>query len=111
MSTDHNPDDSTAIGSDTAASTTDSPSPGTVAESENQSRAPPVADDPPRGATRSMGGTCPDCGGPMVSRLRTEFEERHDQRHAQLRLSAVCDDCSLWLEGKTPAVRLTVNEV
>lgn len=100
---------------DTAPASADdeahSPSIETSEEPESRSRAPPISDDPPRGATRSMGGTCPDCGGPMVSRLRAEYDRNSDRPMAQLRLQGVCDDCDLWLEGETPAIRLGVREI
>lgn len=88
------------------------PDPTTDADGlEAPPRRPPEADDPPRGATRSLGGYCPDCDAPMTTRLRADFTQPTDRPMAHLKVVAICDGCGTWLEGYLPAVRLTEKEV
>lgn len=87
--------------------------PSVTADSEDETkpRAPPIADDPPRGASRSLGGTCPECGGPMVTRLRAVYDHESARPMVELRVTGICDSCDHWLEGTTPQIRLSEREV
>lgn len=75
-----------------------------------RARAPPEPDSPPRGASRGLGGSCPECNGPMHSRLRAEYDGGR-RYTSQIKLVGVCDDCDLFLEGKTPAIRLLERDI
>lgn len=48
----------------------------------------------------------------MISRLRVEYEDEGDSTRlmAKLRLSGMCNECALWIEGKVPHVRMFEKE-
>lgn len=94
----------------TATAEADAPEPELEAE-QSKPRAPPIADDPPRGASRSLGGRCPKCNGPMHSRLRASYSDEGHRTMGMIKLTGVCDECNLFLEGSTPAVRLFERDI
>lgn len=73
-------------------------------------RRPPEPDSPPRGATRNLGGECPECGAPMQTRLRAQYGSTDA---AKVKLQGFCldDDCHLTLEGFSETFELVEKQV
>lgn len=114
MSTENPAPDAESVDTTTSVPTATAEADGVEPEAEtdrSSPRSPPIADDPPRGASRSLGGRCPDCNGPMHSRLRTKYSDDGHRTMGTIKLTAVCDECDLFLEGSTPAVRLFERDI